>query len=238
MNDISAVRALTFDVFGTVVDWRASIIAEGRRLGDRLGVTVDWHEFALAWRAGYQPAMQRVRTGEIPWAKIDDLHRVILDELLVEYDISGLSESDVAHLNRVWHRLTPWSDSVPGLQRMRNAYVLATLSNGNVSLLVNMAKRAGLPWDCILSAELVRHYKPDLEVYVAAAELLSLHPSQIIMVAAHNADLRAARDVGFKTAFVARPLEYGPGQTTDLEAEPFADVVADDLAELANIVCP
>ena len=155
---LAGVQALTFDVFGTVVDWRGSIIREGDALGAAHGLEADWAAFADAWRGGYRPSMARVRSGELPWTKLDALHRMILDELLEKHGISTLSEADKQHWNRVWHRLTPWPDSVPGLTRLRQHYVLATLSNGNVALLTNMAKHGGLPWDCILSAEIVRYY--------------------------------------------------------------------------------
>ena len=160
-----SVKALTFDVFGTVVDWRSSIIREGHSLTKTKGLRVDWLKFADAWRAGYRPAMNRVQKRELPWINLDGLHRLILEDLLQQFGIKGLSEEEIDHLNRAWHRLMPWTDSVPGLNRLRSRYVLATLSNGNMSLLVNMAKNAGLPWDCVLSAELAGHYKPDPEVY-------------------------------------------------------------------------
>ncbi|RIK37744.1 MAG: haloacid dehalogenase type II [Chloroflexi bacterium] len=230
----SSIRALTFDVFGTVVDWRGSIIREGRRLEQEKGLQVNWASFADAWRAGYAPAMQRVRTGELPWMNIDGLHRLILDDLLEQFQITGLSESEIDHFNRVWHRLHPWPDARRGLRRLRRHFTLATLSNGNMALLINMAKQARLPWDCILSAELFRHYKPDPEVYLGAAPLLGLQPGEMIMVAAHNGDLRAARALGFKTAFVHRPREYGPHQTTDLTPDPEVDVVAQDFNDLAE----
>ena len=234
MTDIKQVKALTFDIFGTVVDWRSSIIQEMQALGQAKGFVLDDAAFADAWRAGYQPAMQKVRSGELPWTKIDDLHRLILDELLTQFPIPGLSEAETQNLNRVWHRLQPWPDSVAGLSRLRQKYILATLSNGNVALLVNMAKNAGLPWDCILSAELAQHYKPDPEAYRKAADLLSLAPGQVMMVAAHNGDLLAAQGVGFKTAFVPRPNEYGPNQTTDLKAETGIDIIAKDFLDLAD----
>jgi 2-haloacid dehalogenase len=235
---IPTVKALMFDVFGTVVDWRSTIIREGRVLGERHGLQIDWAAFADAWRAGYAPAMQRVRSGELPWTRIDDLHRMILDELLVEFGIDTLTEEEKVAFNRVWHRLQPWPDTVDGLTRLRPCYIVATLSNGNVALLVNMAKHAGLPWDCVLSAELFRHYKPDPEVYLGAADLLGLPPAEVMMVAAHNGDLHAARAAGLRTAFVPRPSEHGPQQTQDLEAEPFVDVVAADFVELAEVLCP
>jgi 2-haloacid dehalogenase len=209
------VKALTFDVFGTVVDWRGSIIREGRTLGEQKGFDIDWAKFADAWRAGYGPAMNRVRQGELPWMKIDALHRLILDELLIEFGIDGLTEEEKDHFNRAWHRLDPWIDGITGLGSLRRRYTLATLSNGNVSLLVNMAKRAGLPWDCVLSAELAKHYKPDPEVYLMAADLLGLKPEEVMMVAAHKGDLHAAQAVGMKAT--SRPggagVEASPSST-------------------------
>lgn len=233
MSRVEQVRALTFDVFGTVVDWYGSIVAEGAALSRATGTAVDWPAFALAWRAGYQPAMQRVRTGEVGWTKLDDLHRQILDGLLVQFGITGLDEATVAHLNRVWHRLLPWPDSIGGLGRLRGRFIVAALSNGNMALLVNMAKRAGLPWDCILSAELMRRYKPDPAVYTGAAELLGLAPEQVMMVAAHPLDLLAAAEVGMRTAYVPRPLEYGPGGATETTSFA-ADLIAADFHELAD----
>ena len=233
-QEVSDVVALTFDVFGTVVDWRTSIIREGRLLSQAKGLEVDWERFADRWRAGYGPAMNQVRTGELPWMKIDQLHRRILDDLVIEFDLSGLSEGEIDDLNRVWHRLIPWPDTVLGLGRLKSKFVLATLSNGNVSLLTNMAKNAGLPWDCVLSAELSGHYKPDAEVYEKAADLLDLPPHRIMMVAAHKGDLRAAQRVGFKTAWVPRPLEYGPGRTIDTTPDPDFDFTATDFLDLAE----
>src|SRR5712692_8157598 len=233
-RDIANVKALTFDVFGTVVDWRGILIREGIAFGAARGLTVDWARFADDWRGGYGPSMDRVRRGELPWTNIDTLHRMVLDQLLEKYHITGLSEADKEHLNRVWHRLTPWPDAVAGLTRLRVRYVLATLSNGNVALLTNMAKYAGLPWDCILSAELMKHYKPDPEVYQTAASLLGLRPEQVMMVAAHKGDLRAASGVGLKTAFVPRPLEQGPGGKVDTTPESWIDVTATDFNELAH----
>ena len=177
--------------------------------------------------------MDRVRRGELPWTNIDTLHRMVLDQLLEKYHITDLSETDKEHLNRVWHQLTPWPDAVAGLTRLRVRYVLATLSNGNVALLTNMAKYAGLPWDCILSAELMKHYKPDPEVYQTAASLLGLRPEQVMMVAAHKGDLRAAQDVGLQTAFVPRPMERGPERTPDLTPDPAFTIHAVDFNDLA-----
>lgn len=229
------VKALTFDVFGTVVDWRASIIREGELLGARKGLEVDWPAFADAWRAGYAPAMDRVRKGELPWTPIDLLHRMILDSLLEKFSLEGLSEQDKTHLNLAWHRLMPWPDAVGGLNRLRARFVVATLSNGNVSLLVDMAKNAGLPWDAVLSAELFGHYKPDPEAYLGAARLLGLAPHEVMMVAAHPSDLRAAQAAGLKTAYVLRPLEFGPqGRRYPPEPEGAFDFVAADFLELAT----
>lgn len=228
-----AVKALTFDVFGTVVDWRSSIIREGQLLTKTRGIRVDWAKFVDAWRAGYRPAMDRVQKGELPWISIDGLNRVILDDLLKQFEIEGLSEEDIDHLNRAWHRLMPWPDSVPGLNRLRSRYLLVTLSNGNMSLLVNMAKNAGLPWDCVLSAELAGRYKPDPQVYQMAARLLGLSPAQVMMVAAHPGDLQASKKVGFRTAFVSRPLEYGPDKKADTVSQAEVDVVAVDFLDLA-----
>ncbi len=233
-NEALAVKALVFDVFGTVVDWRGSIIAEGRRLGRAHGLNVKWPAFADAWRAGYRPAMARVRSGELPWTTIDALHRAILDELLQQFGIEGLSETEIEHLNRAWHRLKPWRDARGGLRQLKRQRLIATLSNGNVALLTNMAKSAGLPWDCILSAELFNHYKPDPEVYRGAARLLGLAPSELMMVAAHKDDLFAAKSCGLRTAFVARPLERGPKARIDVAPEPAFDLNAGDFIDLAR----
>jgi len=232
--DFDQIKALTFDVFGTVVDWRGSIIREGQAFDRQHGLQVDWQRFADAWRGLYRPTMDRVRTGELPWTRLDDLHRMSLDRLLVDFGIRGLREDDVDHLNRVWHRLDPWPDAVAGLTRLRRKYILATLSNGNVALMVNMARRAGLPWDAVLGAEVARHYKPDPETYLTTADLLGLRPEQCMMVAAHNNDLKAASALGLRTAFVPRPTEYGPGQTANLKPEGDWDVVASDFLDLAQ----
>ena len=229
---VPEIHALTFDIFGTVVDWRTSIIREGQLLGQRLGLAVDWAELADGWRAGYQPAMQEVRSGVLPWTNIDGLHRRILDRLLAARGIN-LAEAEAAAFNRVWHRLIPWPDSVAGLYRLKARYTLASLSNGNLALLVAMAKHAGLPWDAVLSAELFNHYKPDPEVYRGAARLLGLEPAQVMMVAAHPSDLRAAAACGLRTAYVARPLEGGPGGAMEPWTEGEFDVAAPDFGDLA-----
>src|SRR5262245_14884450 len=216
--DPSAVKALTFDVFGTVVDWRSSIIREGEALGRAKGITnVDWAAFADAWRGLYQPMMDRVRSGAAPWTKLDDLHRMGLDRLLGEFKIEGLTEDEIAQFNRAWHRLDPWPDSVPGLTRLKTRYILATLSNGNVALMVNMANGPGRPWAALLGAEVARHYKPQPEAYLTTAELLGLRPEQCLMVAAHNGDLAAASGCGLRTAFVPRPKEHGTPRERDLK---------------------
>ena len=229
-----AAKALVFDVFGTVVDWRGSIIREGQALGRRKKLKVDWPAFADAWRAGYRPAMARVRSGELPWTKIDALHRMILDDLLLRFPLGRLAEADIDHLNRVWHRLKPWPDARAGLAKLKRRHVIATLSNGNVALLTNMAKHAKLPWDCILSAEVVRHYKPDPETYLGAADLLGVKPAELMMVAAHKDDLHAARACGLKTVFVPRPREYGPAAKPDVSRDPAFDFHARDFNDLAR----
>ena len=229
-----AVKALVFDVFGTVVDWRSSIIREGKALGRRKRLRVDWVAFADAWRDGYQPAMARVRSGELGWTKIDDLHRMILEGLLKQFSIRRLAEREIDDLNRAWHRLRPWPDARRGLALLKRDYVIATLSNGNIALLTNMAKNAGLPWDCILSAEVFRHYKPDPEAYLGAADALGLAPAEVMMVAAHKSDLRAAKASGLKTAFVRRAREHGPNVRVDVSAERAFDVNADDFLDLAR----
>lgn len=227
---IEGVRALAFDVFGTVVDWRGSVI---REVAER-GLAVDAGEFADAWRAGYGPAMARVTAGELPWTNIDELHRMVLDGLLERFAVKGLGEAERDDLNRAWHRLTPWPDAVVGLTRLREQYVLVTLSNGNMALLTNMAKNAGLPWDCVLSAELLELYKPDRRVYGMAANYLGLSPEQVMMVAAHPADLRAAAEAGLRTAFVARPREHGPDEKVEEGAGADFDVAATDFEDLAE----
>ncbi len=232
--DLGTIKALTFDVFGTVVDWRGSITREGEALGRAKGLDVDWQKFAVAWRALYQPGLERVRSGQIPWTRLDNLHRMSLDQLIDEFKIKGLTSTELDHLNRAWHRLDPWPDTVAGLTRLKRKLILATLSNGNIALIVNMAKRAGLPWDAVVGAEIARHYKPQPETYLKSAEALGLSPSECMMVAAHNSDLMAASRCGFRTAFVLRPTEHGPQQSTDLRAEHDFDVVCRDFNELAD----
>jgi 2-haloacid dehalogenase len=230
----STIKALTFDVFGTVVDWRNGIADEGRAFGARHGIDADWVAFADAWRGRYQPAMAEVREGRRPWTILDVLHQENLDAVLAAMDIDGIDEAERDHLNRAWHRLPPWPDVVTGLNRLKSRFILGTLSNGNVSLMVNLAKHSSLPWDVILGAEVAGHYKPDPESYRATARLLGLPPEACVLVAAHNGDLQAASREGFRTAFVKRPTEHGPAQTTDLTADHAFDFVAEDFLDLAE----
>ena len=232
--ELTSVKALVFDTFGTVVDWRTSVSHEVAELAKKKGLNVDAEKFADAWRAGYGPSMNRVRTGELPWTKLDVLHRMILDKILVDFGMKGLSEAETSQLNHAWHRLRPWPDSVSGLTRLKKRFIIAPLSNGNISLMTDLAKFAGLPWDCILGAELARHYKPDPEVYKSAAEFLDLKVGDIMMVAAHLGDLKAAKGVGLKTAFVPRPLELGPQGKPDLKADASVDLPATDFNDLAK----
>ncbi len=233
---LRGVQALAFDVFGTVVDWRTSIADEGLQLQQRLALPAqDWPAFADAWRAGYPPAMQQVRSGALPWTDLDGLHRRILDGLLAQRGLV-LSEADAADFNRVWHRLRPWPDAVAGLARLKQRRIVTTLSNGHVALLLGMARHAGLPWDTVLSAELFRHYKPDPEVYLGAAALLRLQPAQLMLVAAHPGDLRAAAACGLRTAYVARPLERGPGGPMEAWTEGEFDIACRDFLELAALL--
>lgn len=227
------VRAILFDTFGTVVDWRGSLLADLGAFSKQRGISADWEGLVDAWRGAYAPSMDRVRRGELAWTILDDLHRSTLRELAVRFGATGLSEAEIDHVKRGWHRLRPWPDSVAGLTRLKARFIIAPLSNGNVSLLLDMAKAAGLPWDMIFGADLFRHYKPDPETYLGACDLLGLAPNQVMMAAAHNADLHAARKLGLRTCFFARPSEYGPHQDKDFSAESDWDVVATDIEDLA-----
>jgi 2-haloacid dehalogenase len=231
---MQTVKAVLFDVFGTLVDWRGSLIADLTRFGRERGITADWPAFADAWRAAYRPSMQRVRSGELAWTILDRLQRISLDRLIAEFGIGVLSEQDRQHINRLWHRLRPWPDTVEGLLQIKRSYIIGPLSNGNVALLVNMAKAANLPWDVIFGSDLFRHYKPDPEVYLGACALLDLPPGEVMLVAAHNDDLAAARRLGLRTGFIPRPQEYGPNQKRDLQAEEAWDVIAPDVIALAQ----
>jgi 2-haloacid dehalogenase len=225
----SPPKILAFDVFGTVVDWHGSIVREMRALAPQ----VDGDAFALAWRAGYQPAMQRVRSGELGWTRIDDLHRLILEELLPQFGLAFLDESQRQHLNRIWHRLDPWPDGVEGLRRLKKRFIITPLSNGNLSLLTHMAKRAGLPWDCILSAEVFRAYKPDPATYLGVAQVFDVAPSQVMLCAAHHDDLQAAAACGLRTAYIERPLEFGAAHVKDVSPQAGNELHARDILDLA-----
>ena len=230
------IRACLFDVFGTVVDWRTSVSRDLAAFAQEKGIEgVDWLEFAVEWRKLYQPSMDEVRAGRRPFTILDVLHRESLVSLIERYRLNNLSEADVEHMTRAWHRLEPWPDAVPGLVRLKTKFVIAPCSNGNIALMVNLAKRAGLPWDCILGAETARAYKPMPEAYLRSCAQLGLAPGSVMMVAAHNNDLKAAKAQGMRTAFVARPREHGPGQTTDLTADgSWVDVSAADFVGLAE----
>lgn len=230
------VRACLFDVFGTVVDWRSSVSRELSAFAQARGLEgIDWVEFAVEWRKLYQPSMEEVRSGRRPWTILDVLHRESLEKLVARYGLQGLSPADVDELARAWHRLDPWPDVREGLERLKRGLIIAPCSNGNIALMVNLAKRAGLPWDCILGAETARAYKPMPEAYLAACRHLCLEPAQVMMVAAHNGDLNAAKQQGLRTAFVPRPTEHGPGQTTDLQADPSCvDIAAQSFLDLAR----
>jgi 2-haloacid dehalogenase len=230
---MAELKALVFDTFGTVVDWRGSIIEEGLVWAKGKNLHVDWARFADRWRDGYGPAMEKVRKGQLPWTKLDDLHRMLLEELLKEFGMTGLSGAEKDHWNRVWHRLKPWPDSVAGLARLKKKYTIAPLSNGNVGLLNDMAKNAGLPWDLILSAELAKHYKPDREAYLTAVELLGLKPEEVMMAAAHSGDLKAARSFGLRTGFIYRPNERGAGGKADHAKPGEFDIVSTDIVDMA-----
>ena len=225
-------RILAFDIFGTVVDWHGSIV---REMSER-HPQVDANAFALAWRAGYQPAMARVRSGELGWTRIDELHRLILDGLLLRFGLDHLGEAERADLNRVWHRLDAWPDSVAGLTRLKARFTICTLSNGNIGLLTDMAKRAGLPWDCVLSAEVFRAYKPDPATYLGVARVFDLEPAQVMLVAAHHDDLAGARACGLRTAYVERPLEFGAAQPKDVSPQPGNDLHATSITDLARML--
>jgi 2-haloacid dehalogenase len=234
MVDLQNVRALAFDVFGTVVDYRSTIVREGEELSRAKGLNVDWAGFASEWRARYQPALSRIVRGEESWVKLDVVHRRALDEVLTLFGINTLSEDEKVQLNRVWHRLQPWPDALAGLNRLRSRFTLATLSNGNVSLLVEMAKHSSLPWDLILSAELARAYKPDPQVYQMATDLLDLAPQEIMLVAAHPYDLQAAYALGWRTAFVSRSGETDANQPPDPTLLASFDINASDFEDLAR----
>jgi 2-haloacid dehalogenase len=233
-KDFMEIKALTFDVFGTVVDWRSSVIREVEAALAPKGIALDWGAFTDRWRVGYFESMKPVRKGEREFASIDVLHREILDQLLAEEGIAALSEAEADHLNRAWHRLDPWPDAVEGMRRLRRRFILASLSNGNLALIVNMARAAGLPWDAIVGGDVVRAYKPQPESYDGAARLLALEPAECLMVAAHPYDLASAAKRGFRTAYVHRPLEQGPGREAERPAPGTFDYHVDSFIELAD----
>jgi 2-haloacid dehalogenase len=232
--DTSHVKALVFDIFGTVVDWRSSCIAELSAFGTHKGISADWAKLTDEWRALYQPSMEAVRSGKRAWTILDVLHRESLEALLQQHKITDVSEAEKDHLTKIWHRLKPWPDVVAGLTRLKSKYIIGTLSNGNVGLLTRMAKNAGLPWDVVLGAETAHAYKPLPQAYQRTCELLNLRPDEVMLVAAHNGDLAAAAKVGLATGFVARPSEYGPLQKVDFKAEQAWTVIGEDFDDLAT----
>ena len=234
--ELRNVKACVFDIFGTVVDWRSSVIAEATDWGKTKGLNINWVEFTDRWRLEYKPTMDKVRKGDIPWTNLDDLQRMILEELLKQYKIEGLSEEEKIDWCHVWRRLKPWPDSVEGLTRLKKKYIISPMSNGNVALLTNLAKFAGLPWDVILGTDLVKHYKPDREMYLSAPFYLDLKPDEVMMCAAHSGDLKAARSYGLRTGFISRPNEFGGGSVDvpDKAKPGDFDVVSESIIDLAQ----
>jgi 2-haloacid dehalogenase len=233
---LANVKACVFDVFGTVVDWRSSVIAEASKWGKAKGLDLNWAEFTDRWRLGYRPAMDKVRRGDIPWTNLDDLHRMILEDLLKHYKIEGLKEEEKIECAHFWRRLKPWPDSIEGLTRLKKKYIISPMSNGNVALMTTLAKFAGLPWDVILGSDFVRHYKPDREMYLSASLYLDMRPDEVIMCAAHCGDLRAAAKCGLRTGFIYRPSEFGdsgPGVPDKATSGDF-DVVSVSIVDLAQ----
>ena len=232
---IENITAILFDTYGTVVDWRSSVIAEGRALAERKNIEdIDWEAFTDAWKATYRPYMDQVLNGERPWTNNDALHRQRLDEIIGEFGITGLNEHDLADFNRAWHRLKPWPDSLAGLRRIKAKVPIGSFSNGNMLLLANMANHSDIPWAFIISSDLFRLYKPDAGIYLGAIELLGGEADRLMLVAAHNYDLANARKHGMKTAFVLRPTMFGPKQDTNLEAEDDWDIITDSIEGVAD----
>ena len=234
MTNPGKIKALVFDVFGTVVDWRNGVARDTAAFLQRHAPNLDAFEFADAWRREYSPSMEEIRSGRRPYVRLDVLHRENLVKVLERNHIAGATDAEIDELNLAWHRLDPWPDSAGALSRLKRRFIIAPLSNGNIRLMVDLAKRAGLPWDAILGAEVVRAYKPSPQVYSETVDILGLAPAELCLVAAHNGDLAAARRLGLSTAFVVRPTEHGPHQKTDLKAEQAWDFVVDDLNELAS----
>jgi 2-haloacid dehalogenase len=228
------IKALLFDVFGTVVDWRSSVIKECISLERNIGISGDWEKLTDLWRQNYAPSMDKVRNGEKKWVNLDTLHKESLIKILKELNIHGFTEDNINHLNNAWHRLAPWNDTVEGLNLLKSNFSISTLSNGGIDLLTNMANTQNLPWDNIFSAETFMHYKPDSETYLGAVDKLNLETQEVMLVAAHNQDLLSAKKYGLKTAFVLRSNEYGPSQDFDLKADPSIDVVSSDFIDLNN----
>ena len=228
------IAAVLFDTFGTLVDWRGSLIRQLARFGAQRGLDADWEALTDAWRGAYRPSMDRVRSNAVRWTNLDELHRQSLQELVAAHRISGLSEGDLDTLSRLWHRLDPWPDSSAGLHRLKRRYIVGPLSNGTVALLTNLGKYADLPWDVVIGSDVTRHYKPDPEMYLGVCAYLALPPERVMLAAAHNDDLRAATALGLATGFFARPGEHGPHQSRDLAADGPWDVVARDVGDLAT----
>ena len=233
---IKNVKAILFDVFGTVVDWRGSITRMGEDIAKIKGIkNIDWPAFANAWRAGYKPGMAKVQSGEQPWTSIDTIHRTRLDHILVDFGIAEFfTEEEKSKLNKFWHYLDPWPDSIPGLIKLKQFYLIGPLSNGSLTLLSSMAKRANIPWDFIFSSDIFKAYKPDSQVYLGAINFLGLQPEEVMMAAAHNEDLEAARFHGMATAYVNRPYEYGPAQKKDLHASQDWDIITDSIIGIST----
>ena len=234
--ELANVKACVFDVFGTVVDWRNSVIAEATNWGKAKGLNIDWAKFTDHWRMGYKPAMDKVRKGQIPWTNLDDLHRMILEDLLRQYEIDDLTEEEKVKWAHVWRRLKPWPDSVEGLTRLKKKYILSPMSNGNVALMTNLGKFAGLPWDVILGSDIVQHYKPDREMYMSVPHYLDLKPEEVMMCAAHFGDLKAAASCGLRTGFIYRPNEFGGSELgpPDRAKPGDFDVVSESIVDLAE----
>ncbi len=235
---MGTIKAILFDTFGTVVDWRGSIARRGEAIARSKNIEgIDWDAFARAWRAGYVPGMAKVRTGERAFTSIDDIHRERLDVILDEFGIAGaFNEHERVDFNQIWHHLDPWPDAVPGLIRLKSRFLIAPLSNGSLTLLATMAKRTGIPWDCILSSNVFKAFKPDAAVYLGAIELLELPPHEVMMTAAHNDDLAAARSHGMRTAYINRPYEYGVDQRVDYGATSDWDAATDSITGLADLL--
>jgi len=227
-------RVIVFDTFGTLVDWRSSLIRYLAEFGRKRGVNADWIKLIDAWRAQYMPSLNSIRNRERDWATLDELHRGSLEELVTAQEINGLSRDDLEYIVNGWHRLTPWSDTVPGLSRLRQKFIVGSLSNANLSLLVDLAKFGGLPWDVVLGSDIFEHYKPDREIYTGVAKFFNVADSAVMLVAAHNNDLAAAKSFGLMTAFIPRPTEYGPEQTTDLQPEDNYNYLASSIEDLAQ----